>query len=150
MCALNFGCDHPCRCVTDWWKGSKLHRANFQTQWWLFTTRRALGFSSDVSGRSSWHTTSLQKKWPEGQEVSTSQGLFPAWWSYRHPHALTKHSHKWEPHGPNWDLCVCADAWQPRQRRLSGVSALLADLLTTFFPFGLFGACRPPLGRRRR
>lgn len=49
------------------------------------------------------------------------------------------------PHGPNWDLCVCADAWQPRQRRLSGVSALLFDLMTTFFLFVLFGACHRPL-----
>lgn len=109
MCALNIGCDNPCRRVTDWWEGSKIHQGTFQT-WWLFTTKRALELSSVVSRRTSWHTTPLQKKRPGGQEVSTSKGLFPAWWSYRQPHTPAIHSHKWDPltaRSKLRSLCLC-------------------------------------------
>lgn len=145
MCALKVSCDNPCRCVTDWCEGSKLHRGTFQMRWLLFTTKRALDLSSVVNGHTSWHTTSLQKKWPEVKRFPQGPRV------YSQPDEVTgtpaKHSHTWEhwPHGPNWDLCVCADACQPRRRRLSGVSALLSDLLTTFFLFVLFEACHHPL-----
>lgn len=54
------------------------------------------------------------------------------------------------PHVPNWDLCVCADAWQPRQRRPSGVFAPLSDLLTNVFLLVLFEARHPPLRHCQR
>lgn len=92
MCALKVGCDNPCRCVTDGWEGSKLHRGTFQMRWWVFTTKRAVDLSSVVSGHTSWHTTSLQKKWPEVKRF-----LHPRVYSQPDEVTPAKHPHKWEP-----------------------------------------------------
>lgn len=108
MCALNINCDDPCRCVTGWWEGSKRHEGTFQTWLLLFTTKWDLELSSVVSRRTSWCSTFLQQKWPGGQEVSTSKGLFPAWWSSSLTNRQnTLNNETLSPRGPSWDLCVC-------------------------------------------
>lgn len=62
-----------------------------------------------VSRRTSWPQPFCRRDDQWGQEVPTSQGLFPAWWSDRQPHTPqnTLHTETLSPQRPDWDPYVC-------------------------------------------
>lgn len=134
MWAFNVDCDDPWRCAAGWREFSKLNRGTFRTRGLLFTIKSALELSAVDSRQTSWHTTSLRKKWPGGQEVSASQGLFPAWWGYRHPDTLGTKTQVRPPHRKvlrSLPSCPAAKMTTP----LRGFKGLLSALFATFFFF---------------
>lgn len=152
MCAPNINCDNPCRCVTSWSEGSTLHQGTFQTPLLLFTTKWALESSWVISRRTSWRKTFLQKKWARGSRSSPISGSIPSLMKSQVPSHTGKTLWIMRPSHRKLqvEIFACADAWQPRQHRLSGVFTLLSESLATIFFSVLFEVGHPPLPHWRR
>lgn len=105
LCALNINGENPFGCVTGWREGSERHQGTFQTRLLPFTTQWALELADTPADTQPFCRRDDQG----GQEVPTSQGLFPAWWSDRQPHTPqnTLNTETLSPQRPDWDLCVC-------------------------------------------
>lgn len=114
LCALNINGENPFGCVRGWREGSQRHRGTFQTRLLPSTTQWAL----ELAGAPADTQPFCRRDDQGGQEVPTSQGLFPAWWSDRQPHTPQTPSH----HNDQIEIFVCADAWPPRQQPKSSLN----------------------------